>query len=223
MNQSLTPADLSKHSLTNQERHLHTSLSEKNLGLAQMYIGAVIALNDDNNPDRFSLAAHGLRELMEKIPEYLNLKIAESNLKSKVIELGDEWLKFKNHGKAKNGATKNEKLLTAFLGKIDEFFRWVEAARPKRRTQIAKVLKTFEPDGHHLPTRLEELRIDEWGEIWNCFINVAHHRVSISYDDFNVWKNALERFLLDRLCPRTFADQQDILAIIQEGDGNAKP
>ena len=34
-----------------------------------MYLGAYFALKDSLNPERFALAAHDIRELMEKVPE----------------------------------------------------------------------------------------------------------------------------------------------------------
>ena len=48
-------------------------LSEQNDILRNMYYGAVMVLNNTENPERFVFAAHGKRELIVKIPKYLNV------------------------------------------------------------------------------------------------------------------------------------------------------
>jgi hypothetical protein len=58
--------------LSNQQRALLQALEERGNLLAVMYAGGVTVLCDTGNPDRFSLCAHAIRELMEKLPECLD-------------------------------------------------------------------------------------------------------------------------------------------------------
>ena len=62
--------------LAGQQRALLDSLSEKSAQLAQMYLGAVVAIRNTANPERFAQAAHSLREMIQKVPDYYttNLK-----------------------------------------------------------------------------------------------------------------------------------------------------
>ena len=45
---------------------LHFKLAEKDQGLARLYLGGVRVRSERQLPYRFALAAHGIRELMEK-------------------------------------------------------------------------------------------------------------------------------------------------------------
>jgi hypothetical protein len=58
-----------------------------------MYEGALDALANPTNPDHFALAAHGLRELMEKLPEVLDVPMPAHRepLKVKANEFQDKW------------------------------------------------------------------------------------------------------------------------------------
>jgi hypothetical protein len=77
-----------------QERLVH-ALQLKDGMLADMYLGALRVLSDDTNPDRFALAAHELRELMEKIPQWLDFPIrreeGRKSLKERVRDLCVQW------------------------------------------------------------------------------------------------------------------------------------
>lgn len=46
---------------------------KKNQALATIYQGALSVPADLSHPDRYSLSAHGMRELMEKLPTYLEV------------------------------------------------------------------------------------------------------------------------------------------------------
>lgn len=66
--------------LTGQQRALYEALldlgsaaKDENPRMAKMYFGAVLVLRQIGNPDRLALAAHGLRELMEKMPRFLDV------------------------------------------------------------------------------------------------------------------------------------------------------
>jgi hypothetical protein len=58
-----------------------------------MYVGAIIALNDELDPERFCKAAHQMRELMEKISEITDVEIWAPNerMGEKVAELETEF------------------------------------------------------------------------------------------------------------------------------------
>jgi hypothetical protein len=51
------------------------ALTEKHERLRVMYLGALYVLRSDN-PDRFALGAHSIRELIEKLPDHVDLPAA---------------------------------------------------------------------------------------------------------------------------------------------------
>jgi hypothetical protein len=55
--------------LPEQQLALYKALLRKHDVLAQMYYGAIKVLTDIDNPERYALAAHDMRELMEKLPK----------------------------------------------------------------------------------------------------------------------------------------------------------
>ncbi len=67
--------------ISGKQRFLYEALSERDTQLANeqgkkladMYLGALRVLADEHNPDRLPLAAHGIRELLEKLPRYLKV------------------------------------------------------------------------------------------------------------------------------------------------------
>ena len=50
-----------------------------------MYLGALMVFDQGGNPDRLALAAHSFRELMEKLPRYIDVP-AESSPSSAKLE-----------------------------------------------------------------------------------------------------------------------------------------
>ncbi len=79
--------------LSSQQRALYYSLSVLDRGLGSMYLGAIMVLSYGANPDCLPLAAHGIRELMEKLPRRFNVPmIAQAEkLMDKVRELERSW------------------------------------------------------------------------------------------------------------------------------------
>jgi hypothetical protein len=207
-----------------QQRALFEALMERNEQLGNMYIGAVTVLADGSNPERLVLAAHGLRELMEKIPKYLHIKKTQDTLKSRTRNLEIAWEKAcKNSQCLKNpdSTVQIDPPLRSFLRKMGEFFSWFKQSHPKRKEEIAKTLQALDSIDRPLPPPIKELRVDEWDGIHDYFEGVAHHQINPGYNDFILWLDVIERFLLDRLRPRTFADFDKIDSIIKEGETSA--
>ncbi len=210
-----------------QQRMLYKSLNEKNPSLRIIYHGALVVLSDKSNPDSLPLAAHGLRELLEKIPRWLDVPILsmKESLKEKVIWFEETWDhtidKCPRH---KNGEWSGEidKFIKKLFKCLHEFFTWFKAHHPRRKKEVTSLLRRLDSSGRQLPEPLEKLNVDYWYEIDKFFKDVAHHRRNPTEAEFNNWLDALERFLLDRLCPRTFDDFNAIDAILKETESDDK-
>jgi hypothetical protein len=191
-----------------------------------MYFGALVALTHTENPDHLAQSAHSIRELLEKIPAFLDVQTRahQESLGSKVRELEDSWQTATQRSASYDDGNWNGEIdrpLSKLLDKFQQFFDWFSEHRPRRRAEVAATLHRLDGSDHTLPTPLEELEIERWMRIRDFLQAVAHHRKQPTRDEFEGWLDALERFLLDRLDPRTFADFDTIDEIIEEGRGSA--
>jgi hypothetical protein len=163
---------------------------------------------------------------MEKLPRYLDLPVATKppSLKEKVIHLGQSWSNFTKNSKCCGNPGWSgtiDRPLQNFLKKARDFFAWFEAERPTRKQQTAKILRRLDPLDLPLPKPIEYLRVEEWDKCHDYFESVSHHNTVPTPEDFALWLIAVERFLLERLHPRTFDDHAKLDQIIREGEVNA--
>jgi hypothetical protein len=213
--------------LSEQQSVLYRVLLEEDPMLANMYVGTLIVLNHNENPDHLALAAHGVRELMEKLPLFVNvpIKAQSENLKSEVRNLENIWLITLQKSQSCNNQTWEGEIdypLQKLLKKLHSFFEWFTEHHPRRKAEVAETLRRLDISGRTLPNPLEDLNIKTWFEIRDFFQSVAHHQKPTTTDDeFGQWLEALEIFLLDRLHPRTFTDINKIDEIIREGESDA--
>jgi hypothetical protein len=219
--------DLQKRALpklNSQQQTLYKALLERNRNLATMYLGALTVLYNEN-PDRHALAAHNVRELMEKIPAVADIKIKaqKETLKSKVNHLEGFWKETCERsgcGSSQGWEGKIDTFLLRWLKEIDKFFRWFNEHYPRRKAETAATLRGLDGSGRSLPPPLEDLNISRWESIKDFFQGVAHHRTIQNPEEFSQWQDALEIILLDLLRPRTYEDFDLIDKTIQEGEGN---
>ena len=225
-----TSALAQKHEfiMSAQQRALIRALDKLDGSLSAMYQGGINVLSDTSNPDRFAQSAHSIRELMEKIPERLDVpaKAQNENLKEKVIKIHIDYEKMKKKVGCFSPSTGSwegdiDTHLSSFLSHLGSFFEWVTSHRPRRRDELHSILVQLDGSGRELPKPLALLNVKAWEENRDYFIFVSHHRRVADVKEFLQWLDALERFLLDRLEPRTFDDFSAIDVILEEGGENA--
>lgn len=212
--------------LSRQQRILHQALMREDQRLAGMYLGALLVLEHIENPENVVMAAHSLRELLEKLPMYLDLPVTrQTNLKVKVIDLSQGWYSVTKNSRCKGNPSWNgpvDRPLQTFLERTEKFFEWFKEQYQTRRERAAILLRGLDPLRLSLPTPIEDLRITEWYKYHEYFEKISHHGVIEGLQEFRTWLVSLEKFLLDHLCPRTFDDQEDIKRIIEEGEANGE-
>lgn len=218
--------DYATPELDGRQLALYEALLEKDQVLARMYFGALTVLRDTDNPERFPQASHSLRELMEKIPQLVDVKTKalQEKLIDKVRQLEDVWNTTVTNSdchNAENWHGEIDKHLLKMLKIFQNFFHWLCEHRPRRRKEVVATLRGLEISDQRLPEELENLNAQSWDKIKDYFIGVAHHRkTENTQENFEQWLYALERFLLDRLRPPTYADLDRTIRIIQEGERN---
>ena len=212
--------------LLGQQFALYNALLRKNEVLAQIYYGAIKVLTDIDNPDRFALAAHDMRELMEKLPNYIDVEIKahNENLGDKIQPLKEQWRSTCSKTNCFDGLTWSGEIdrpLASLLREFGSFFQWQDENLPKRNEEITAALRKLDISVCKLPISLEEQNVKTWKQLRKYFIGISHHGKHPTKDDFDSKLDIFEGFLLDRLYPRTFTDLDEIDDIIQEGDNDA--
>jgi hypothetical protein len=218
--------------LSGQQRALLTSL--ENLGsigpgikLSVMYLGSLVTLGDIAHPDRFALAAHGVRELMEKLPASLEVpQVAHrENLGDKAQGLRGEWRKLLRNTSCRPASDWEGPIDTpvrTFLGKVEIFFGWLESNNPRRRQETQAALTRLDGSRRPLPPALASRNVDDWHKLREFFQSISHHNRPTDDEEFSARLDALERFLLERMRPKTFDDIAVLDALMRGSDADTK-
>ena len=191
-----------------------------------MYKGGLSVLTDTSNPDRYSLCAHAMRELMEKLPRTLGSPAKmEGTLKARVQELREivRRITRKKGAKLSSLTGKIDKPIRGLLLKLEQFIEWDEKYQPTMRKTVLATLERLDESGRTLPARLSDLNVSTWTEFRDYFQSIAHHLRDAVPTDFVDYLDALERFLLDRLVPRTFDEFDEIDSLLNQEANHAHP
>jgi hypothetical protein len=221
--------------LTGPQQTLYEVLLRKRVRLANIYMGALRVLEQRENPDRLSLCAHGLRELIEKLPDIVDIPVqavaasAASAPKSttmgdQVRELEKHWDRFKrkwNPSAPEVASKKFHKDIAALLKNLGDFFEMIRRIMPKRRDEVRGTLRGLDPAGQPLAPLIEDRLVQRLLDLRDYFLKVAHHKVETSEIDFRERLLALETFLRERLVPRTYEEFTKIDEIIARGKSDA--
>ncbi len=212
--------------LSDRQRALFLALDRLEPRLARMYLGGLRVLEDEANPDAVPLTAHALRELMEKLPESLDVpvKAPTGELADRVRKLRSLWEETLEKSACHNGGEWEGEIdlpLRELLQSLKAFFEWYSANHQLRREEVISALRRLDPSDRFLPERLEEKNVQTWMALRRFFADVAHHRQDPGRDGLSQQLDQLEQFLLDRLQPRTFEDFDAIDALLKEAGGNA--
>ena len=189
-----------------------------------MYIGALLVVRQRENPERLVLAAHDVRELMEKVPRCMDIRIKpEQSTAEKVSALEKEWQHLKPLCHSEDGGTYAvPPPKVGFVRRIEEFFNWHALNATTRREQVRALLRKLDQTGRPVPGPIETHNARLWGTLRDYFVAIAHHGKETGEEEFLGYLYQLEIFLLDRLAPRTFEDTDAIDALLAEGQIDAE-
>jgi hypothetical protein len=186
--------------------------------LGACYLGALAALAEPRNPDRRAQAAHSIREMMDMLPEAVDVRLEalREKLGNEAAKLEKAWQGAQKSGSLQEGSWEGEidGPLKKFLLQAGAFYTWKEQHQPRRRVEFSMVLVELNVTGNPPPKVLQELNVKAWIEMHDYFVTVAHHGGNIDLAEFDGWVDALERTILNLLSPRTFADFDAIDAIL---------
>jgi len=209
--------------LSGQQRALLEALREIDQRLGEMYLGALAVLQQPFNGERFTQSAHTLRELINHLPGSLGLSTDALNdrLGDRIQRSERAWDNAIQRSACFDGKTWTgiiDQPLARALAAINDFFNWKKNHRPRRNEELTQTVRRLDASGKRLPTELEVLVVTQWDRTRDYFIGVCHYRIPVNEADFFAYLDALERFIIDRLRPRTFADFDAVDAILEEAD-----
>ena len=193
--------------------------------LVPIFLGVLEVING-SNPDRFALASHNLRELIGFMPPALldEVRVLDERMGDKVRDLERQW------GTASKSRNRNDKgrwsgvidpSLKRFLSMTEKFFDWFRENSEKRRRETAEALHRLSVSEQRLPPPLAAMNANYWQEIDDYFIRVCHHGRTTNENEFMGYLDAFEKFIAERVRPRTFEQVRDLQALIEEGEKGA--
>jgi hypothetical protein len=207
--------------LTERQRAVAHSLHEKDCLFGDMYLGGLRVLADQSNQDRFALAAHALRELMEKLSRSgaNGVKGLDDHLKSRNDKLKSNWEKdVKQTQCFREGSWKGEidAPLRRVLNQVAEFFKWYADHYPQIKQETGQMLRSFGQEAQTLPEEIAAFDTEKWIKTRSYFIDIAHHRRPSEPSEFQSWLVVLEKILLDLLLPRFSAAEVSIGTLVED-------
>ena len=185
--------------------------------LSQWYLGALYAVSNRHNSDRFSQAAHSLRELVEKLPLVIiesDVQVDKYDITSGRHEIHSRLLKDREQYSGGWSGRKINPHLSNTLNKIWDYFKNVH--RPSRREIIQISVAGVDPLARQLDKRIQESKQERIRQLWQDLEEIAHHRRSSKASKFEESLRSLEAIILDLLAPITAQDQNEIQFILSQ-------
>jgi hypothetical protein len=226
------PAEpLDEGGLVGQQLGFYQALAEQDGRAATWYLGARMTLSTTNNPERLQQAAHSLRELMDKLHPIVGLpaKAEGSDLdKSEGGNLGDrfdamtaKWEKAKQQSKCHTEGMWSGEIDDAArrgLAAVDETIEWQRKNRPRRKETYRAKIRALDVSRRPPPSWIEDTHVLLWDKLRDYFVKVCHHGHETNEDEFSAKLHELERFVLERLKPRTYPEQATLDQLIAEAE-----
>jgi hypothetical protein len=216
----------SQKELGGQQLAFYRAIGEYDAELASWYLGARMAFATPTNPEHLVHAAHSIRELMNNLHKIAGVpvKVDTGNLRDKFDDMRRKWEKGKRNSKCFSEDTGwdgeiDDHARRAFDA-VDEAIAWEDANRPAWQERHLATIRVLDVSGRPLPSWIETDFVRQWDSLRTYFIRVAK-RGSTEREEFAAALDTLERFVLERLKPRTFADQTTIDALIREAEDRA--
>ena len=207
--------------LTLQQQRVLDALKDRDTEeypLSRWYLGALHALNDEQNPDRISQAAQSLRELLEKLPRVvlgLGIQGGTSDFVGMRRSIIKRILKDKNRY---SKGWLNEKIDAPLAKTLKKIVRYFELnQQPTRKQQIQTAVAALDPMSNLFDRKTQEKKRDEFNNLWQRLEHFAHHKTYPNLAEFGSCLKDIEKAVFDLLAPITAENQKEIQTIL----GNA--
>ena len=217
--ESYEPTASGRAGIPRQRLLLLEALREKDARIATIYEAVVHVIGSDDVPDQLSLAAHAMRELMERLPLAFDLPTDE---KSQLFNRLDELEHVLVQAQIKSACRVTDgwqgsidgpvaKVLAAVEELVDDRRRFW----PSRTETAVELMNRLEPTLARRSTTLVKTDADVWLEMRRYFESVSHHHhvfesLATTAPEFDDRVRTIEVLILNKLRPPTTADFQEI-------------
>jgi hypothetical protein len=193
---------------------------QPNYPLGNWYIGALWALTEVNNPERFVQAAHSLRELMEKLPNVL--QGASATPKPEFTQLRSDirsglMAADKNYPKC----TWIEKVMTPQLATtLDQTVEYLELTLSySRPARITDALTALDPLFTAPSQKIAAEKTKRYQRLWKNLEGITHHQIKPekAKEMMGSLLAELDDVILDLVAPVVTDDQAEILQLLKQG------
>lgn len=207
---------------TGEQEALVACLARRSEKLARIYSSCLPVLYDKDNPGRFPLTAHSMRELINKSPILSGRQPAPQGdtMGNRLQPVKQAYLAVKAQGfNETSPLDAAEGAVRGILRALDRFFEWMENNRPQAAKRTAQMLSDLSGPGHVLPVDISDNEVARWMAADEYFKKVAHHgQDHVNENEFVVHMTFIENVLLQRLQPPAVADLDILDALVREGE-----
>jgi hypothetical protein len=183
--------------------------------LSEMYRAACAALSTLRLPDRHALAAHALRELIEKVAGYVGVDFTPSkDVKTALRDVVDA---FKEAKRASESPTAEEPSWQALVQLLSETAKWLDAS-PSRKDRLNETIQNLDISREALPEEMGRLRLRRLVSLDGHFIGIAHHKHTVAETEMWNFLSEFEALLLALRRPEAVSDRVAILSVIRAGE-----
>lgn len=190
--------------------------------LHDWYLGALLALNDEANPDRVSLAGHGLREVSGELMKLSGVQESKFNLGNEITDLLDPWAKVQEDAAACTGVCAKHVggRFRKFLDRLKRVLSDHAQFRPRRQEQIRLAIEKLDVNSRIVSGSQAADAQNRWRTVHDFFNHCGHHRV-LDLNELHAHLEAFELLLTDLWLPSPSGDLSAIDEILAEENANA--
>jgi len=215
--------------LDENQQAVHVHFAKLYPAAADCFLGAVRVYADHGNPERNCHMAHSVREMMDYVEKNV---VAQKQGEGRAIHvrLGDRVKRLladlvPYRGKIGDPAQsewpiERQAALSKYLLAVDSFSVNYSGEQQELNLRAELVGLELDPTLAESPAGVRANIAQQWRDLKDFFVGVAHHRPAPS-EDVEQRFGELVRFILDRIQPRTFEDQSELLRLIEKGESNA--
>src|SRR5271165_791402 len=207
---------------TTEQTELVASLARKEQKLAGIYEAGLHVFYQTENAGRLPLAAHSMRELIEKCPTLTGRepRVQGDTMKSRIHPVRQAHDALKRKGFTNTSPLDGvDKAVRKVLARLSTFFDWMDDNRPSLEKETAEMLSDLSGPGIPVPMDISDATVAGWMAADVYFKRVAHHgEEHVNDDEFVEHMTLVEKVLLQRLQPRAIADLDDIDALVAEAE-----
>src|ERR1035437_1072355 len=207
---------------TTEQTELVASLTRKKQQLAGIYEAGLHVFYQKENAGRLPLAAHSMRERIEKWPTLTGRepRVQGDSMKSRIHPVRQAHDALKEKGFTDTSPLEAMgKAVRQVLTRLSTFFDWMDDNRPRLEKETAEMLSDLSGPGIPVPMDISDATVAGWMAADGYFKRVAHHgEEHVNEDEFVGHMTFVEKVLLQRLQPRAIADLDAIDALVAEAE-----